>query len=200
MQIINGEIILNKKIMSSFIEGEDKDSIVQLFIEETSFLSERPMKDLHEFFKDENVEKAITNDKTVLLFVAKTKILRILGYDYFWWIAPYRRKKYGRLKQLFDLPAEETKVETKQEVNTICCAIANIEDNVVTNIREYEDTVKNLIPILNKEYSRNVLQTRFKPTLKFCFNYKAGDNGLDIYDATNYKSFDELVNEGVFVL
>lgn len=200
MAFIDGKKCLNANSIKAFIENENTNNIVQMFIEDTAFLLERPLKDLRSFFEDENVENAITNDDVVISFILNDKILQILGIDYRWWIAPYRRKKYGRLNQLFDTNVVKQEKSKQSNRQMICCATAIIENNVVSDIKEYEDEPKNLIPILNKEYTKNVLQTRFKPTLKFCFNYKAGDNGLDIYDAANYKSFEELVNEGVFVL
>lgn len=191
MQIIKAKKTLNASKIQAFKENEESNDVVQLYIEASSFLSERPLKDLRKFFEDENVENAIQSDDDIVAFIMEDKILECTGFDIRWWIAPCRKKKYSRLNRLFD---EKSEVKPIKQ-STIKCTVANIVDGNISNIQTFEDEPKALIATLNKLYMQDTLRTKFNSTLKFCF-----DETADINDVASYKTFQELVDAGVFVL
>lgn len=201
-KLIDATKALNANAINEFKANHDDNAIVTMYIDGSEYVFEETLTNMRKFFENEDIEKLITNDCVIYFMYKHTDdiILKIAGIDYTWWIAPYRKKKYGRLKILFNDEINETIKETKQKIikvdNLHKCMIVKPKDDELQIVATFEGKMKDLLIFVNKQRQLDLLKTFFKSDLLFAFDYQ-DDITLD---KSNFKSYEELVNEGVFVL
>ena len=200
MKVIDAKKKLTALSIKEFKANQSDDTFVVVFSERTNAEFSTTLGQLEDFFKREDVEQVFVENDDVIFFSTEETTLEILGVDYKYFIAPVRNVKYKRLDKLFhsiddlDLKIEETKIDkhtkttkTSKSLSVICQSID--KDNNIVDSCEIEDSKSKIIESINNYYRIQLLRSRFENTIRFSF-----DNGQ------TFKTFDELVNEGVFIV
>ena len=192
--IIDAKRKLNYKFMQKFILGQDPNATVTMYIDSSEKIFERPLKNIRLFFEDQKVEEQVTSDDCVISLITDIRVLEFTGFDFNWWIAMIRGKKYHRLDRLFNAPEKKEKIDDeKPEVYKVACGIK--KDSVVTEIEKFEGNKKDTTAFVNKIFAKMQIRSMFKANVVFCVNYKYDD---DLNDANNWLTMHELCDKGVF--
>lgn len=196
MIVIDASKKLGQNSMREFVRDQSDDTLVTMFIEPQEVMFEKPISHMRKFFEDELIESVVDNDECVISFITDTKLLRIVGLDYRWWIAVVRNKKYRRLDRLFATESND-KIEIKQEkqskIETHMCKVANAtEDGYLDDVAEFIGNMKDMIAFINKEYQIRQIRSFFKAKVMYCIDE-------DETNAESWHSYEDLVERGVFV-
>ncbi len=164
---------------------------------------------MEQSLEDKVNEKGETVDVTLLSSEDIAYVM--IGLDITWWRASYRRKPLGRLLQLFVPPVDAVKrteeqrnadakatISTGRKVATevtakLACGVR--KDTNITDVETFEGNPKDMKVFINKYLARNHLRSFGRAITVFCVNYKYDG---DLNDIDNWKTFDELVEQGVF--
>lgn len=202
MKVIDAKKKLTALSIKEFKANQSDDTFVAVFSEKTNAEFSTTLGQLEDFFKREDVEQAFVDNDDVIFFSTEETTLEILGVDYKYFIATVRGIKYRRLDKLFhsiddlDLninteidkiekqPTQKTQKSTKT-IKIICQTID--KNNNIVDSKVIEDTKSRVVDEVNKYHKLALLRSKFENIVKF---------SLD--DGQTFKTFDELVSEGVF--
>ena len=155
------------------------------------------------------------NRKLGINFVANEVCLSFCGDDFLWWTKTLRGKKFARLDELFGIvPARQenyvehdetlrnekaraslAKTQRKADDSTYRIACGIKRDNTVVDIEKFEGTQKQMRDFVNKLFSRNYVRTFGKGVTVYCVNWQYD---ADLDDLDNWKTLNQLTEEGVF--
>ena len=190
MILIDAKMKLNASSIQQLKDIEQNDTLLSIFGDNhDTILFEYKISELEQFFRDEAAEELFTDDNEVIHFVGEKAILDILGIDFKWHIATVRNTKYKSLEKLFNKKIE--KAETKKLINLVhidCITYSDTTYTTIVDSQSFDGNVKDAITFVNKLYNMHLLKNRFEDTMKFSINNKEA------------KTFNELVNEGVFIV
>lgn len=195
VKFIDARKKLGQNSMKEFVNCNSDDAIVTMYIEPQELIFEKTIKNMKQFFEDEEIEKVIDNDDCIISFVSDSAVLQIIGLDYRWWIAVVRKTKRARLKRLFDFDdkiIEEKQNKKVKQVESYTCFCGTVIDGKIDNIASFDGQKKDLINFVNKEYQIRMIKSFFKAKVVYCLNSDENDIG-------NWKSYEDLLKEGVFV-
>ena len=171
---------------------------------------------LRSLFENPALEALITDkDTQFTLYAEKYDVaMTFTGFDIHAWIKPLKGEKYVRLNSLFKTHnrqrrviehdeekrnakarASLAKTARKPDTNTYRIACGIKRDNTVVDIEKFEGTQKEMRDFVNKLFSRNYVRTFGKGVTVFCINWQYD---ADLNDLDNWKTLNELTNEGVF--
>ena len=145
--------------------------------------------------------------ETEIEIVAASATMLILGEDVLWWTKTQRK-----FNQLFALTQEQREADRNQSAklglhketiqrrasidnSTYKLAVGIRKDNSIVDIEAFEGNQKQMKDFVNKMFQRNHLRSFGRCMTVFCVNYKFDD---DLNDINNWKTMQELVDEGVF--
>lgn len=190
--------------IKEFISGQPNDITVSMYIEPCQKIFEKKLCDLRKFFEDAEIAKDVQSNNDVISFLTDDAVLQILGADYRYWTATYRRKLFGRLDILFD--EKSTENSEKKETTSKKRVIDNGEiyksaygiktDDAILDVKTFEGTHKQTVEFLNKAYQTIKIRSMFKSTVVFCINYS---NDEELQNRENWFTLNELYGKGVFV-
>lgn len=197
-KIIDATRALGPQSIREFKENHKDDAEVVMYVEEYNKLFTKTLSDLRQFFEDDEIHSAIVSDKCVIYFMFSEDdtMLKFCGFDYKWWTSPYRKKPLGRLKMLFDDNVESTKDDTSKKVKTKtikveslykCEIVKPLHDDLEV-VDKFEGKLKDMISFINKNRQLDLLRTFFKSDILYSIN------------DSEFKTYEKLVEEGVFVL
>lgn len=197
-EIIDASKLLAQSHMLQFSKDLTDDTIIQMYVEQTNFVREKPFKQMVEFFTDNDIVPYIPDDDCVILFIAPNgAMLQIVGYDWFWWRKPFRKKEFGRIEQyhLFDkaLPTKKEKQTTEPETLHTMYVACKLPDKSIIFYDKCTGTHKQLVAFVNTKYAEIQLKTQFEAIPVFAIDPQDDNNVV-------YSEFDELVEKGAFVL
>lgn len=204
--------------------GKEDCELTLQFVDDESINIDGKLSTMREFFENSIVEETINvlGKKCEIEIVTKEPepeiYLVFLGSDVWAWIKPLNGEKYVRLNSLFKKPRkkwgdyepepernqharesltkERIRKEKKADQTTYKLAVGIRKDNSVTDIETYEGNQKGMKDFVNTLYARNMLRSFGRCISVFCVNYKYED---DLNDINNWKTLQELEDEGVFV-
>lgn len=176
--ILNAEKSLDNEKMLLFLNLLDKSEEVDIICENSQSVFTYSKKDIQEFFMNPEVEDIIEENE-IITFVSKKVLMTITGKDFKDIIAPYRNKKYGKVKSLFKVSKPTTKNN-----------IIKVSINCGEEIETFEGTKKECIDFLNKYYGKFKLKYFDNEPILFCLND----------DKNKWFTFDELLEKGDITL
>lgn len=211
MKIINAKKCLNRNKLEEFIaamNGVDEHLEFVFKSDETIKFSGN-QSTLYTIFKNSLVHDAIEafGAETEIEIVAASATMLILGEDVLWWTKTQRK-----FNQLFALTQEQREADRNQSAklglhketiqrrasidnSTYKLAVGIRKDNSIVDIEAFEGNQKQMKDFVNKMFQRNHLRSFGRCMTVFCVNYKFDD---DLNDINNWKTMQELVDEGVF--
>lgn len=148
-----------------------------------------------QFFENENIK---IDNKEEITFATEEDFLIISASDYNYWKTKVD-KLFGTKENNKEIKEEkkekEVKIEkskTSDKVFNVAIGILNEETNKLEYSHEFSGSKKYVIDFLNESYNKLKLQTFNKKPIVFCMNI--------MKEEKEWKTFEKLVDEGVFVL
>lgn len=211
MQIIDAKKCLNHDKLEAFLNAMNgvDESLEFVFKDDDTIKFPGHASSLHTIFKDPLVHEAIEafGPKCEISIIATSSIMLILGEDVLWWTKTQRK-----FNQLFVLDREQQEADRNQsaklsmhketvkrrtstDATTYKLAVGIKKDNSITDIETFEGNQKQMRDFVNKMFQRNQLRSFGRCITVFCINYKFED---ELNDVNNWKTMQELIDEGVF--
>lgn len=204
MQIIDAKKCLNRSKLEEFMNAMNgvDESLEFIFKDDDTIKFSGHSSTLHTIFKDPLVHEAIEafGPQTEISIVATSATMLILGEDVLWWTKTQRK-----FNQLFVLSEQSAKLGMHKETvkrrasadnTTYKLAVGIRKDNSIADIETFEGNQKQMRDFVNKMFQRNYLRSFGKCTTVFCINYTFED---ELNDVNNWKTMQQLIDEGVFI-
>lgn len=203
MILIDAKKKLTYQSIVDFKADQSDDTAVDVVSEMSDVAFSTTLGSLQDFFKRDDVAETFVNDKDVISFLTEQTALQILGVDFKWYITPVRGIRYKRLDKLFNIcdtndegmnkpsntSTKKPREKTAKPTIKVECARIDKDNNIVEESTTFVGTKSEVVSFINMYYAKAMIRSRFADDAKF-----------KVENDETWKSFDELVNEGVFLV